>query len=91
VHPPTNFPHLSKLPEDVSWFICSSRVAVRTVFGVSFQISDLQIAMNEEFLKKIIVTAIALLGLISWMVLAHVEPKEECLNNCPTDFSANRR
>jgi len=64
---------------------------VRTVFGLLFQISDLQIAMNEEFLKKIIVTAIALLGLTSWLVLAHVEPKEECLNNCATDFSANRR
>jgi hypothetical protein len=48
-------------------------------------------AMNEEFLKKIIVTAIALLGLTSWMVLAHVEPQEECRNNCATDFSANRR
>jgi hypothetical protein len=48
-------------------------------------------AMNEEFLKKIIVTAIALLGLTSWMVLARVEPKDECRNNCATDFSANRR
>jgi hypothetical protein len=86
-----NFPHLSKFPEDVSWFISSGRVPVRTVFGLPFQTSDLQIAMNEEFLKKIIVTAIALLGLTSWLVLAHVEPKEECLNNCATDFSANRR
>jgi hypothetical protein len=47
--------------------------------------------MNDDFLKKIIVTAVALLGLASWMVLGHVERKEECLNNCATDFSANRR
>jgi hypothetical protein len=52
---------------------------------------QIQIAMSEEFLKKIIVTAVALLGLVSWIVLGHVEPKEECLNNCATDFSANRR
>jgi hypothetical protein len=47
--------------------------------------------MNDEFLKKIIVTAVALLGLASWMVLDHSERKDECLNNCATDFSANRR
>jgi hypothetical protein len=48
-------------------------------------------AMNDDFLKKIIVTAVALLGLASWMVLDHFERKDECLNNCATDFSANRR
>jgi hypothetical protein len=48
-------------------------------------------AMNDDFLKKIIVTAVALLGLASWMVLDHSERKDECLNNCATDFSANRR
>jgi hypothetical protein len=48
-------------------------------------------AMNDDFLKKIIVTAVALIGLASWMVLGHVERKEECLNNCATDFSASRR
>jgi hypothetical protein len=63
---------------------------VRTVFAVCF-LEQIQIAMNEEFLKKIIVTAVALLGLASWMVLGHVESKEECLNNCATDFSAHRR
>jgi hypothetical protein len=63
---------------------------VRTVFGVPF-LEQIQTAMSEEFLKKIIVTAVALLGLASWMVLGHVGPKEDCLNNCATDFSANRR
>jgi hypothetical protein len=32
--------------------------------------------MNDDFLKKIIVTAVALLGLASWMVLGHVERKK---------------
>jgi hypothetical protein len=54
-------------------------------------LEQIQTAMNEEFLKKIIVTAVALFGLASWMVLGHVESKEECLNNCATDFSAHRR
>jgi hypothetical protein len=48
---------------------------VRTVFGVPF-LEQIETAMNEEFLKKIIVTAVALLGLASWMVLGHVEPKK---------------
>jgi hypothetical protein len=63
---------------------------VRTVFG-ALSLEQIQTAMNEEFLKKIIVTAVALLGLASWMVLGHVGPKGECLNNCATDFSAHRR
>jgi len=47
--------------------------------------------MNDDSVKKIIVTAVALLGLASWMVLDHFERKDECLNNCATDLSANRR
>jgi hypothetical protein len=47
--------------------------------------------MDDDFLKKIIVTTVALLGLASWMMLGHVEQKEQCFNNCATDFSANRR
>jgi len=47
-------------------------------------------AMSDDIVKKIIVTAVALIGLAMWTMLGHVK-QGECLNNCPTDFSASRR
>jgi hypothetical protein len=46
--------------------------------------------MSDKVLKKIIVTAVALIGLAMWTMLGHLE-QSECLNDCPTDFSASSR
>jgi hypothetical protein len=46
--------------------------------------------MSDDILKKIIVTAVALVGLAVWTMRGQVE-QGECLNNCPTDFSASGR
>jgi hypothetical protein len=44
--------------------------------------------MTDDTLKKIIVTAVVLIALLGWRL--H-EPAGNCLNNCPTDISAQRR
>ena len=54
------------------------------------QSRKLEIAMSDDVLKKLIVTAVALIGLAMWAMQGHVE-QSECLNNCPTDFSASSR
>ena len=46
--------------------------------------------MSDDTLKKIVVTAVALIGLAIWTMSGHVE-QSECLNNCPTDLSASKR
>jgi hypothetical protein len=54
------------------------------------QLRKLEIAISDDVLKKLIVTAVALVGLAMWAMQGHIE-QSECLNNCPTDFSASSR
>jgi hypothetical protein len=69
-------------------------IGLRPVFWEVSQLGtvakNLEITMSDNILKKIIVTAVALIGLAMWAMLGHVE-QSECLNNCPTDFSASSR
>jgi hypothetical protein len=50
-----------------------------------------KIAVSDELLKKVLVTVVAILGLAVWGMLGHAERTDDCLSNCVTDFSANRR
>jgi hypothetical protein len=47
--------------------------------------------MTDSFLKKLIVSVIALLGFMVWSYSSRVKAPEECADNCMTDFSAKRR
>ena len=46
--------------------------------------------VTDNTLKKIIVTAIAFVGLAVWLA-REPEKSKDCSNNCVTDFSASRR
>jgi hypothetical protein len=46
--------------------------------------------MSDEFLRKLIVTVIALLVFVVWNIREH-QTAEGCTVHCATDFSAMRK